>query len=74
MCGSLTHPLIAKAEEGILSEEELRELKEVYEREEKELFQMHGEASKMHERVQVLCLQSEELSEEVTEKKKNYVN
>ena len=69
VCGSLTHPHIAKAEEGILSEEELRALKEAYEREDKELFQIHGEASKMLERVQALCLQSEELSGEASEKK-----
>lgn len=69
VCGSLTHPRIAKQEEGILSEEELKELKEAYEKEEKELLEVHREASIMHERVQALCIQSEELSGKAAEKK-----
>ena len=72
VCGSPVHPMIAKAEEGILSEEELRALKEEYEKENKELFAIHGKASQKLERVKALRLQSEELAAMVKEKEEEF--
>lgn len=70
VCGSKSHPQIAKIEEGIISEEELEKLKEEYETENKGLLTIFGETSACKERLEALLERKKNLSDqaEVEEK------
>lgn len=70
VCGSTSHPQIAKVEEGIISEEELEKLKEDYEKENKELLTLFGETSACKERLDSLLAKNKELSVEIEKKEK----
>lgn len=61
VCGSLSHPSIAKVEEGILSEADLEKLKKDYEKENEQLLQVFGETSKKKQRLEMLISQKEAL-------------
>lgn len=72
VCGSLNHPHIAKPEEGVLSEEELDKLKEDYEKANKELLAIYGQASRNKERVEALGASMEETSARFLEQKEEW--
>lgn len=70
VCGSVSHPQIAKLQEEIVSEEALDSLKKAYERENEELFHIYGQASARKEKLEVLLSDKKELAEWVKQEEK----